>query len=239
MTEITVFSYDHDKNTTFSEQIFINEPRQCMHCHETGKQNYITGMVTDGGHDNFDSIYLFTCALCSSTTVHFSAIWYEQNLDFSSSAHHTLRTFPPKKEKLETISIDLQKQFPDFFAIYSQSNKAEKEGLDQIAGMGYRKALEFLVTDYLLAYPVNGVEEDWLKDPNTSLGNKILKIESTRIKNLARAISFIGNDETHYSRRHPEHDVESMKAFIRVLLSEIQNEIDYKNAEALINKPKS
>jgi len=237
MTYRTFFSYDFDENDTYPEEIEIHEPRQCMHCNETGTQNFITGIITKGQYDNFDSISLFTCPLCASTTIHLSTSWRESGLNFDESLHRTSETIPVKKQNLENISDDLQNKFPDFYNIYFQAEKAEKENLNQIAGMGYRKSLEFLVTDYLLKYPIEGVTDNWLKDPKTFLGNKISKIPNERMQTLAKATSFLGNDETHYTRRHPEHDIESMKAFIRVLLSEIQNEIDYKNAESLINKP--
>ncbi len=239
MTVRTFYYYDFDKNNTYPEDIDIDEPRQCMHCNQTGVQNFIAGIATNGKHDKFNSISLFTCPLCASTTIHFSDAWSVGGMSFDNKVHKSSETIPIKKENLENISIDLETQFPDFFEIYYQSEKAENENLNLIAGMGYRKALEFLVTDYLLKYPVPEVTEDWLKNPGVTLGNKISKIPNTRMQTLAKATSFLGNDETHYTRRHPEHDIESMKAFIRVLLSEIENEIEFEKAEALINKPRS
>ncbi|WP_405100771.1 hypothetical protein [Oceanobacillus sp. FSL H7-0719] len=238
MTYRTFYAYNFDKNNTYSEEIMINEPRKCMHCNETGLQNFIVGMVTRGKYDNFHNIGLYTCPLCASTTIHFLSKWDESDMDLLEPTYRTFETIPAKRKKIEAISDDLHTKFPDFFNIYSQSEIAEKENLDQIAGMGYRKALEFLVTDYLLEYPVSDATEDWLKDPRTSLNNKISKIKNDRMQTLAKAASFLGNDETHYTRRHPEHDIDSMKAFIRFLLSEIQYEIEYKRAKTLINKPR-
>lgn len=237
MTIRSFYSYNFDENNTYEYEINIDEPRQCMHCNQTGVQNFIAGIITDGNYDKFNSISLFTCPLCASTTIHFSVL-RRDSMNFDDIIHKSIETNPIKKEKLENVSFDLETKFPDFFEIYYQSEKAESENLDQIAGMGYRKALEFLVTDYLLQYPVDGASEDWIKNPRTTLGEKISKIPNKRMQTLAKATSFLGNDETHYIRRHPEHDIDSMKAFIRVLLSEIEYEIEYEKAEALINKPK-
>jgi hypothetical protein len=44
-------------------------------------------------------------------------------------------------ETIESISAD-------FCEIYAQSEKAEQQGLNLVAGPGYRKALEFLMKDY-------------------------------------------------------------------------------------------
>lgn len=233
------YSYDFDKNKTFPQEVEFDEIRQCMHCEQTGIQNFINGVVTNGQHDLFNGVAFFTCPLCASSTVHFLIRYNLHSMGYNRPVYQSTETIPAKKEKLEAISDDLQKQFPDFFNIYSQSEIAEKENLDQIAGMGYRKALEFLVTDYLLKFLTKEEDEEWVKNPSTRLSDKISKIPNDRMQTLAKATSFLGNDETHYTRRHPEHDIESMKAFIRVLLSEIQNEIVYKSAEKLINKPKS
>lgn len=237
MTVRTLYSYDFDMNQTFPQDIDIEEPRQCMHCDQTGVQNFITGIVTGGQHDKFNAVTVFTCPLCSSSTIHFLVEFNVHSMGYNHQTHQSIETIPVKKDKHKDISADLETQFPDFFEIYYQSEKAEEEKLDKIAGMGYRKSLEYLVTDYLLKYQVPNLEEDWIKNPRTTLSMKISKIPSERMQILAKAASFLGNDETHYTRRHPEHDVQSLKAFIRVLLSEIQNEIDYKNAEELINKP--
>jgi len=238
LTFRTFHAYNYDTNNTYPSEIDINDPRQCMHCLQTGVQNFITGVVTDGQHDKFNSVSLYTCPLCSSTTIHFSFIWRE-GMSIDGGIHTSVETFPVKLDKTDNISPELEVMFTDFFEIYYQSQKAENENLNQLAGMGYRKSLEFLVTDYLLQYPVDDAPEDWLKNANTTLGNKISKIPSGRMQTLAKAASFLGNDETHYTRRHPEHDIESMKAFIRVLLTEIENEIEFKKAEELINKPKN
>lgn len=238
MTTRNFYSYDFDENKTFPEEVEFEEPRQCMHCNQTGVQNFINGILTKGRHDQYSGIAFFTCSLCASTTIHFLVRYTVDMRGYSRPVYQSVQTIPTKKEGIENISSDIQDEFPEFFEIYLQSKEAEKESLNQIAGMGYRKALEFLVTDYLLKYPVLEAPQEWLKDPKTSLSNKISKIQSNRMQTLAKAVSFLGNDETHYTRRHPEHDIESMKAFINVLLSEVNNEIEFKKAEELINKSK-
>jgi len=52
----------------------------------------------------------------------------------------------------------VKKEFPEpvegvskmFVQIYNESNHAEQLGLSSIAGPGYRKALEFLIKDFLV-----------------------------------------------------------------------------------------
>lgn len=225
--------YNLDDSTVHEDQSNIEEPRQCMHCEKTGIQVNLGSFITVGKYDQSQGIALFACQLCGSTTIHYLELWEERFKDFYTST----KSFPTVKENLPDISKNIQTLFPKFYNIFVQSEKAQEEGLDEIAGMGYRKALEFLVTDFLLEYPVEGVRADWLKNPKTTLSNKISKIPSTKVQNLSKAISYLGNDEAHYTRKHPEHDINSIKTFIRVLVSEVQNEIEYQKAEELLNKP--
>ena len=55
---------------------------------------------------------------------------------------------------------------------------------------------------------------------------------------MSRAISFIGNDETHYVKRHPEYNIQDLKEFIKVLMSDFENELIFEKAEKLLSKPK-
>lgn len=235
MIDVTMTRYDLEFNSKEYDDAIIDEPRQCMHCKNTGTQIFLDSFATRGKNDEYQAIALFSCQLCGSTSVHFMNLWRNSEIEYYSSD----TTIPALKLENLVFSSIIQEKFPAFCNIYSQSEKAEDENLDQIAGMGYRKALEFLVTDYLLTYPVEGVEDDWLTNPKTPLGSKISKISNQRIQKLAKAISFIGNDETHYTRRHPEHDINSIKAFIKILILEIENEIEFEKAEALLNKSNS
>jgi hypothetical protein len=47
-------------------------------------------------------------------------------------------------------SATISKVSPDFCAIYEEAFKAEQYSLLLVAGPGYRKALEFLIKDYII-----------------------------------------------------------------------------------------
>lgn len=103
----------------------------------------------------------------------------------------------------------------EFTVIYNQALEAETMGLDRIAGIGYRKALEFLVKDFchhlhpdaaerILKMPLNQCIKDYVDD--------------LRIKTLAEKAAWIGNDETHYIREHEDRDINDMKRFIDAMV---------------------
>lgn len=79
--------------------------------------------------------------------------------------------------------------------------------------MAYRKALEILVKQYLIEQTPN--EKD--KILNEALGRSIERISSTKIQSLAKAISWIGNDQTHMVQKHPDYNIPEMKRFMLAL----------------------
>ncbi|MBL1224805.1 DUF4145 domain-containing protein [Enterococcus sp. BWR-S5] len=241
MEEHKITFYNLEANTVnYSETIKVNEPRKCMHCGNTGKQLITACLGTLGKYDEYPGIITCACQYCGSTTIHFMYTGVRSNPNGYETEKFLIssKTIPSEKETPLVFPKSLSEKFSNFIEIYNQSQEAEEMSLDKIAGMGYRKALEFLVTDFLLQYPVDGVTEEWLTNPKITLGTKISKIENPRLQDLSKAISYLGNDETHYSRQHPEHDINSIKAFINVLVSEIDKEVVYAEAKKVISKPK-
>ena len=122
--------------------------------------------------------------------------------------------------------------YPDFSKIFSEASECEKQGLFTIAGTGYRKALEFLVKDYLQK------EQNLTKEAigECRLEKCCQKIEFEPIQKLANAATWLGNDETHYVVKHPEYDIDQMKSFLYALISSIHNKYELEKAEELLNE---
>lgn len=113
---------------------------------------------------------------------------------------------------------------PSFVTIYNQSAQAEASGLLEVAGPGYRKALEFLVKDYLTALEP---EEDAKNAiAKSTLHACIEKIEDKRVKAAAGAAKLVGNDETHYVRKQEDQDINDLKRFIDITIHWLQLELE-------------
>lgn len=110
--------------------------------------------------------------------------------------------------------------YPKFSRIYIQSLQAQAEELTEICGMGYRKALENLVKSYLVEKNPSA-KQKILQEP---LAQSIQKIDNENIQILAKAGAWLGNDQVHFLKKHPEYDVDTMKQFIKVLASIIIQE---------------
>jgi hypothetical protein len=62
---------------------------------------------------------------------------------------HLYQSVPTEPNDVEFSQI-IRGISPDYCEIYNQAHKAEQANLELVAGPGYRKALEFLIKDYLL-----------------------------------------------------------------------------------------
>lgn len=121
---------------------------------------------------------------------------------------------------------------PNFTNIYNQAYQAEMNGFNLICGSGYRKSLEFLVKDYaIMKHPDK--ESDIIK---SSLSQCISEyISNTDIQDIAKASAWIGNDEVHYERKHPEYSFDDLKAFIQSIVSYIEMEESSAKARKLLS----
>ncbi len=114
---------------------------------------------------------------------------------------------------------------PSFCSIYNQAYYAEQIGLNQICGVGFRKALEFLIKDYLISKETDSSIIDNIK--NKFLNNCIQDdVQDSNIKEVAKRAVWLGNDETHYVRKWADKDVSNLKQLIDLTIRWIENEIE-------------
>lgn len=109
---------------------------------------------------------------------------------------------------------------PTFVEIYNQAMYAESQELNQLVGIGMRKALEFLVKDFAAAEnpdqaqsirskPLGPCINEHLTDPN--------------IRECAKRAVWLGNDETHYVRKWSDRDISDLKVLVRLTANWVDN----------------
>lgn len=122
---------------------------------------------------------------------------------------------------------------PAFVKIYNQAQAAETSGLDEIAGLGFRKSLEFLIKDFAIKeFPD---DDDSIRSMNLSSCIKKY-IDDSRIKTLAEKSAWIGNDEAHYIRKQEDRDISDMKNFIKAAVYFISMILITQDADSMIPK---
>lgn len=113
------------------------------------------------------------------------------------------------KYEFDNRIVALSSQFDK---IYNQALAAETYDLDEIAGLGYRKSLEFLVKDFAIYKNPDDAETIKAKPLVQCIKTYI---DNSNIVTLAERSAWIGNDEAHYIRKQEDRDVTDMKTFIQ------------------------
>ena len=119
--------------------------------------------------------------------------------------------------------------------IYLQALKAENEKLDHIAGIGYRKALEFFVKDFVILTNM----DDKAKIERMQLKQVIdTYIDDEELKTVALASTYIGNDEGHYFRKNPDKDIYDLKNYLHGFIFYLGKKLTFLDAQELVNRSK-
>lgn len=135
--------------------------------------------------------------------------------------------------KGQTFSDTICAISSNFPKIYNEALSAEQMGLKEICGVGYRKALEFLIKDYVMR---GKKEEEQEKIKKMQLVDCIAKyVDNENVKAVARRATWLGNDETHYVRKWGEKDVSDLKNLILLTLWWIEQTV--KTEELLCDMP--
>lgn len=210
----------------------FDETEHCPICKHAIRPIKFYGKIFKTNSDEIKLAVMYSCNHC-----YYSFI--AQYSDCFVESKTGLRTFsvldflsPNMYEK--TLFEDcISNVSPMFIRIYNQASEAEHHNLDEIAGIGYRKALEFLIKDFLIhQFPD---KEDSIKA--TSLGTCIENfIENPQLKTVASRAVWLGNDQTHYIQKFEDKDIEDLKRLIKLTINWIT--MLYLTAEAEeIKKP--
>ena len=163
------------------------------------------------------------CYACES-------LFFTSYKKWEDGCFHEYNSYPHPTKQLQNFSNFINTTYPAFVTIYHQSEQAEQDGLTEICGVGYRKAVEFLVKDYLILKIQAGSQsdEDKLLEINQIksmlLSQCISRIDDVRIKTSATKATWLGNDETHYTRKYENRDVQDLKKFISAMVQCIELE---------------
>ena len=130
-----------------------------------------------------------------------------------------LPNHPLKKEVFSEIINNISQSF---VKIYNEAYAAEQMLLLEVCGVGYRKALEFLIKDYA----IEGKEEDVVEKIKSTKLAKCIEtyVPDINVKNVAKRAVWLGNDETHYTRKWEEKDVQDLKGLIKLTVRWIEQE---------------
>lgn len=196
------------KNTRYN----IEHPSQCPHCHNGIEPR----LLSQSAEKDFSySIWKCTFRDCGKQFVVVHSILESGQINLNGF----LDGQPIGPYWPETIKNLKSK----FIETYNQALKAEYFGLDEIAGMGFRKAIEYLVKDYLIQRDntLEGKIEDKLLA--SVIGENFNSSQETDLKDLLQRATWLGNDMTHYLRYHDNFDINDLKELIKLVMDEVHS----------------
>ncbi len=186
----------------------IDTPSTCPHCGRTMSPQHVGESSSSDKSPYLNKGHFSVIFRCSfeDCLKYFVVEYIHSEPSRGIAVDYSYR--PPIKVRLPE---NVEKVSPTFVEIYSQATVAESEKLDQIAGVGYRKAAEFLIKDYVIS-KIQMMRRQSKKYARKS--NQRLPFRFSKLQALAKSVAWIGNDETHYVRRHNNKDLQDLKRFI-------------------------
>ncbi|MBJ7881627.1 DUF4145 domain-containing protein [Gelidibacter salicanalis] len=201
---------DFIQNNTY--YYLADYPLECPECHQKTTPNYTNHRIANNSRLLYANLY------CPNPNCEKSYIG-EYKLDGKTYFFTKVIIGKPKKtffsEEISTIS-------PMFLKIYNESFTAEQMQLLEISGVGYRKALEFLIKDFLIKMKPD--KSELIK--KMFLGKCIAElVDDPKIKTTAKRAVWLGNDHTHYIKKWDDKDLADLKKLIRLTINWIESEI--------------
>lgn len=188
-------------------------PIECPYCHCTQIPEMYSAILYKNGFEQF------VFCECTNPDCHtaFNTLYNARTRKFSNIIQST--------QKIKGFNTTIKELSPMFCDIYNEAYAAEQMGLKQITGVGYRKALEFVIKDYIIS--LDTTKEEAVK--KKLLGKCIDDdVTDSKIKQVAKRAAWLGNDETHYVRKWEEMDITHLKKLIDLSLHWIEAEIETK-----------
>lgn len=182
-----------------------NVPNKCPRCHHAINAEYKDGCVQNSS--SFD--LFFKCPNCHRGFIG----------QYRNGYHFLSAPLLYRKQSFEKEIIEIS---PNFIDIFNQSLEAESQNLNQLTGIGLRKALEFLIKDFLI-YKKPDDEENIKKTQLSRCINNY--IDDVKLKQISERAVWLGNDETHYIRKWEDKDIKDLKLLIQVTVNMIHNDL--------------
>ena len=216
-------------NQVSSEKTWLNfeEENTCPICKSKISPTYISSSLNTL---RSASVFNYCCSCHNSFVSNYALKKSNKSNSYVTYFDSTLLSSEPYKYEKHIFDENIISLSPQFDKIYNQALAAESSGLDEIAGLGYRKSLEFLVKDFAIHQHPSEAE-----DIKKQMLSPCIKkyIDNPQIKTLVERSAWIGNDEAHYIRKQTDRDVNDMKAFIKATVYFIGMVLITEDAESM------
>ncbi len=203
--------------TSRTNNKIYEKPMTCPNC------NYGTDSIVESHwtSETTDGLLLVVVHKCTSCDYRFHAnyLWNSGEDKFKF-----ISIYPTFKDR--QFDTYIENVSPKFIKLYNQASKAEFDNNLDLAGCGYRNAMEILIKDYA----INCLEKDKKTVAKKSLYDAIEDyLPNYNYKNVADVVRILGNDTTHYEQKYEEMDFSILKQYLDIFINLIDVELKMKN----------
>ena len=199
-------------------------PDECPICHRSIEPIFVTYYPDRADavyNDGFQIVFACPRGACKSAFI----AYYD--LHGGVQSFGGCLPMEPKTPDIPELVAGVSSRFVD---TYTQAEAAHSFNLDEVAGGGYRKALEVLVKDFLIG--MKPEDEDAVI--KMSLHSAIRALPDEVTSNLAHYTKLLGNDETHFFRKLSGKDIDDVRTYLDAtitalklyLMAEASKEVD-------------
>jgi hypothetical protein len=209
--------YQHGLTISTTARRIDKLPDNCPFCHKGIKPEYKSGWFK---YPLIQAIFLCPFESCGKFFISYYTSSVESSDEKPKTLYIYIKSVPYENQKKE-FSETIEKISHNLCNIFNEAKEAEERRLMEICGAGYRKALEFLIKDYL-------IKEKHEKSEvvgNQSLGKCIAGfIDDKRIKDCVKKVAWLGNEESYYFKKWQDKDLSDLKALIDLTVKWIESE---------------
>jgi len=213
----------------------VNLDDTCKICRKVTSPIKIDDQTNEIDFNHYRLCVIRYCLQCNHYFIDEFDVTREGGIYSETSYNLTPLKVKPELPSDIPISDDVELVSPIGKQIYVQALKAEHEQLDHIAGIGYRKALEFFIKDFsiltnqddkdkIIKMPLKQVIEEYINDED--------------LKTFALASTYIGNDEGHFYRKNPDKDLTHLKKYLHGFIYYMEKHLTLFDAQELVNRSK-
>lgn len=200
----------HNQGYIVTQNLTISILSICPYC--SVANNPITkhfGVSKINGNDIVSFIH--TCPLCNKSTATIQEI--------SEKKGTIIAEYPLTLEG--NFSENIEKVSQGFIKMYNQAFTSEQLNNIELAGMGYRCALEILIKDYALYFNLD-TKENIAK---LNLNRSIQTFFQTEIESFISAdvVRILGNEHAHWDKSEENsNSLEVLKAYLDIFVKQIE-----------------
>jgi hypothetical protein len=196
-----------------NHKLSIIFPKMCSICQsDSFEPAFLFGVFVKG-----DSKSLFMESVFQCTNIKCNSLIIGYYKRANTHVPFELINVSPMQIKEKKFSPEIKEVSPRFVQLFNQLFIAEEKNIEIILGIGYRKAFEFLLKDFLVYIDPKAKE----KLVNASLVYCLNKIDNKNISVISNKVSWLGNEEDQFTREWTGKDINDLKKMIDVTSSYI------------------